>query len=72
MVKDIDRSLTETDTISLDKQVTSTEVYEALMQMAPNKAPGPEGMSALFFQKFWVCVGPTIVNMVSSFLKTCV
>ncbi|GJR86482.1 reverse transcriptase [Tanacetum coccineum] len=38
VVKDIDRSLTETDIISLEKQVTTTEVYEALMQ---------------FFQKFW-------------------
>ncbi|GJT41078.1 reverse transcriptase [Tanacetum coccineum] len=70
VVKDIDRSLTETDITSLEKQVTTTEVYEALMQMAPTKAPGPDGMPALFFQKFWVSVGPTIVNMVSSFFES--
>ena len=29
------------------------EVYNALMQMHPTKAPSPNGMTAQFFQKYW-------------------
>lgn len=70
VVEDIDQSLTDGDRLSIERQVTSKEVYEALMQMAPNKAPGPDGMPALFFQKFWVFVGPTVVKMVTDFFET--
>nr|GEV22749.1 reverse transcriptase [Tanacetum cinerariifolium] len=38
-----DQSLTENDTLSLKKHVTMEEVYDALMQMALTKAPGPDG-----------------------------
>ncbi|GJS88481.1 ribonuclease H-like domain-containing protein [Tanacetum coccineum] len=61
-VKDIDRSLTHNDRISLERHVTSTEVYDALMQMALTKATGPDGMCALFFQKFWVFDNSTSVE----------
>ena len=29
------------------------EVRFALFQMHPSKAPGPDGMTTFFFQKFW-------------------
>jgi hypothetical protein len=32
---------------------TETEVLEAITQMEKNKAPGPDGFPAEFFQKFW-------------------
>lgn len=40
------------------------EVTEALFQMHPCKAPEPDGMSAIFFQRFWSSVGHGVINVV--------
>ena len=40
------------------------EVREALFAMHPNKAPGIDGLHALFFQKFWHILGPDIISFV--------
>jgi len=36
--------------------------------MHPEKAPGPEGMIALFYQKFWDIVKNDLTHMVNQFL----
>ena len=38
----------------LMKKFTELEVKEALNQMAPLKALGPDGMPQLFYQHFWL------------------
>ena len=38
------------------------EVKISLNQMHPTKAPGSDGMSPIFFQKYWDVVGPSVVN----------
>lgn len=45
------------------------EVLLALSQMYPLKAPRPDGMPALFFQKFWHNVGRNIIAHVLYFLN---
>ena len=45
------------------------EVRFALFQIYPSKAPGPDGMTAFFFQKFWQIVGADVTNAVLSCLN---
>nr|GEV72389.1 ribonuclease H [Tanacetum cinerariifolium] len=44
-VINIDRSLTDDERQANERRVKSSEVYEALIQMVPSKAPGPDGMT---------------------------
>ena len=45
------------------------EVTFALSQMHPNKAPGPDGMNALFYQSFWNIIGEDVIDKVMLFLN---
>ena len=45
------------------------EVRRELKQMHPTKSPGPDGMSPVFFQRYWDIVGPNVVDCVLIFLK---
>ena len=46
------------------------EIEAALFQMHPTKAPGPDGMSAIFFQKYWDIVGSDVSRMVLNVLNS--
>lgn len=48
---------------------TSDEVLAALSQMAPLKSLRPDGLPAVFFQKYWHLVGANITTCVLDFLN---
>ncbi|KAL2938369.1 LINE-1 retrotransposable element ORF2 protein [Bienertia sinuspersici] len=50
------------------KPYTKDEVFGALCEMLPCKAPGPDGMHAIFYQKFWHIVGEDVTKYVSKIL----
>ena len=47
---------------------TEDEVRQALFMMHPEKEPGPDGMTALFFQHSWHIIKRDLVEMVKTFL----
>ena len=49
--------VTDEKRAELDKPYTSEEVGEAIRQIAPLKAPRPDGMPPLFYQTYWADVG---------------
>ena len=46
------------------------EIHQAIKQMAPLKAPSPNGMPPLFYQHYWSLVGDDICQSVLNFLNT--
>ena len=46
------------------------EVDEALNQVEPLKAPGPDGLPPLFFQKFWPCIREEVSQAMLSCLNS--
>ena len=48
-------------------EFTAEKIKATLFQMGPTKASGPDGMNALFYQKFWHIVGNDGINAVLDF-----
>ena len=46
----------------LDQPFTEEEVTEALAQMCPTKAPGPDRLHVVFFQRHWLAVKTGVVS----------
>lgn len=44
-------------------------IKEALFQMRPLNAPGPDGNLTLFYQKFWSIVGEDVTTLVLQILN---
>ena len=70
----IDRALTckITSDINqvLDAVPSETEVRDAIFAINPDKAPGPDGFSAGFYQSFWSTLGPDIYREIRNFFES--
>ena len=53
VVEAIPTKVTEDMDESLTRVFTREEVATTFKQIHPTKAPGPDGMSAIFYQKYW-------------------
>lgn len=45
-------------------EISKEKVYQALFEMGPYKAPGPDGFQPVFFQKHWDIVGQDLLKFV--------
>ena len=64
MLNGIPNTITDYMNANLTRTVTEKEIQTALFSMNPNKASGPDGMTPLFFQKFWSIVRPEVVQAI--------
>lgn len=57
--------------ISLRRPPSNDEIEKAVSEINPDKAPGPDGMTSLFYQKFWDVTARDIICMVKEFFSSC-
>lgn len=53
----------------LMKPYTMEEVIKTLKQMHPAKAPGPDGMTPLFVEKYWSVIKSDVLHTVLGILN---
>ncbi|XP_031116716.1 uncharacterized protein LOC116020380 [Ipomoea triloba] len=63
-------TLQETEWCMLNRPFTTEEVKEAVFDMAPFKAPGPDGFQAGFYQKTWNVVNEVTSNFALEFFSS--
>lgn len=52
------------------KEITSEDIHKALKEMAPLKAPGPDGLHAAFYKNMWHVVGESVISMAKGFFSS--
>ena len=63
----IPHTITNQVNTNLMKPVDEKETTKALFAMNPNESLGPDGMTPMFFQKFWHIVKLKIIKSIRSF-----
>jgi hypothetical protein len=69
-VEEVQSVVTEEMNDNLTREFRAEEVQQAIQQMAPSKAPGPDGMPPIFYQKYWHVVGSDVTMAVLSCLNS--
>jgi hypothetical protein len=68
-VNALDSKVTEDMNNQLLTEITLEEIFTALQQMPPLKAPGPDGFSSCFYQQHWVTVQAEVCYVVKHFFQ---
>lgn len=65
----IPTTVTEDINKNLTGPVTEKEIREAVFAMNPEKAPGPDGMTATFYRQHWEVIKPGLLSYVKLFFE---
>ena len=66
----IEPKMTPLMNADLTRPFTALEVEQALKQMKPMSAPGPDGMPPIFYKSYWNIVGSDVIDATLSVLNT--
>lgn len=66
----LSRDIIDVDNEFLTKDVTNEDILETIKHINPLKAPSPDGMKVIFYQKNWDIVGKSVCNMVRQFFNS--
>ncbi|XP_062093901.1 uncharacterized protein LOC133799929 [Humulus lupulus] len=69
IISGVQRKITDDMNQTLLARIDKDEVKEALFQMHPDKAPGPDGFNPGFYQKYWDIVGSDVYQDVLNFME---
>jgi exonuclease III len=69
LLNHVDATVTEPMNEMLCKEFNSREVIDALDSIGDLKAPGPDGMHAIFYKRFWEVVGEKVTDEVLGVLN---
>ncbi|KAL5801586.1 hypothetical protein ACOSQ3_033218 [Xanthoceras sorbifolium] len=67
VLSSVERKVNDNVNAMLDQDFTVNDIKAANNQMHPTKAPSPDGMSALFYQKYW----DVLTALILSFFVWC-
>ncbi|CAN7044661.1 unnamed protein product [Brassica rapa subsp. trilocularis] len=56
--------------VTLMRRVSNEEVKEALFSINADSAPGPDGMTGIFFQKYWGIIGDQVTKEIQEVFQS--
>ena len=65
----IDRKLDENDCEILEKNISDSEIYNAIAKMNRNKSPGLDGLPIEFYVKFWKVIKKELAEVIRNIAK---
>ena len=66
LLSSLTNSLSADQSMSCEGQITLEEITNAVKGLNSSKLPGPDGLSAEFYVKFWDLLGPYLVQVFNS------
>jgi len=70
VLEGFNKRVTEDMNQDLTKKVNEQEIYKAVFSINAESAPGPDGFTALFFQRQWPLVKNQIISDIELFFQT--
>jgi len=64
MLNLFDNVISDEENIVLCSIPSEKEIFETLVSIGATKAPGPDGFTALFYQKYWSIIKEVVLNCV--------